>query len=273
MRIASYNILSGGFKTYSFELSSPKRLDLLKKAVKSINADLIGLVDTFRWDSLYTIEQLSELFSYTNVYCINLNDSRLKEKGHNNGITVLTNLPVKKFETISLTTRDAIKATIEMDNDEVDVFSVYLDDLSEDTRLTQVDALLKNIKIDKPTVIMGDLNTLSLKDLSKTDLLINEFAKVNPQMYKAMKPVLDQMKRGEVIKQFETFGLKDADKDGMPTAPTKLFPAEIKGAVLRLDYALYTDRLKVQNFNVLTGPNFDKSSDHYPISFEVEINT
>ena len=33
MKVASYNILSGGFNSYSDESSSPERLDLLKKAI------------------------------------------------------------------------------------------------------------------------------------------------------------------------------------------------------------------------------------------------
>ena len=165
MKIASYNILSGGFNSYGYESSLPERLELLKKAIGIINADFIGLIDTFRWDALYSISQLSELFGYKKAYCINLNDIRLKEKGHNNGITVLTNLPVDQFKTITLETRDAIKTTLQINNNDLDIFTVYLDDLSEDVRVQQTQALLQYVDQTKPTIIMGDLNTLVLEIL------------------------------------------------------------------------------------------------------------
>lgn len=272
MKIASYNILSGGFNAYSYDSSSPERLDLLKKAIRKINADFIGLIDTFRWDRLYDNRELSKLFSYKYAYCINLNDSRLKKKGHNNGTTVLTNLPVEHFETITIETRDAIKTTVQINKNKLDIFTVYLDDLSEDTRIKQTQALLKYIDRGRPTIVMGDLNTLSIKDISKAKSHIDKFADENPQLFENMRPILNEMKQGVVIKQLEKFGLKDADKNGEPTAPTKLFPAKIKNAILRIDYAFHTNNVRVQNFKVLKDSLFNQTSDHYPVVFDAKVN-
>ena len=271
MKIASYNILSGGFNSYGYESSLPERLELLKKAIGIINADFIGLIDTFRWDALYSISQLSELFGYKKAYCINLNDIRLKEKGHNNGITVLTNLPVDQFKTITLETRDAIKTTLQINNNELDIFTVYLDDLSEDVRVKQTRTLLKYVDQTKPTIIMGDLNTISLGDIKKLTPLIDKFAANNRQLYESMKSVLNEMKRGEVTKIFKENKLLDADKDGETTAPTRLFPAKIEGSVLRIDYAFHTNKIHVSDFKVLKDLIFDKTSDHYPIVFNIDI--
>jgi len=271
MRVASYNILSGGFNSYNYHSSSPERLNLLKKAISSINADFIGLIDTFRWNSLYNNKQLAKLFSYKSAYCINLNDSRLKKTGHNNGITVLTNLPVERFETITLETRDAIKTTFRINGNILDIFTVYLDDLSENTRIKQAQALLKYVDQNKPTIIMGDLNTFSLNDIPKVNPLIDKFATDNRQLYKSMLPVLNEMKRGEVIKILKKHGLKDADKSRESTTPTRLFPAKIKKAILRIDYAFHTDKIQIQNFKVLKNPVFDQASDHYPIVFDINI--
>jgi len=273
MKVASYNILSGGFSSYSYDSSSPERLGLLKKAISRINADLIGLIDTFRWDSLYNNRQLTKTFSYKRAYCINLNDNRLKKKGHSNGITILTNLPVEYFETISLKTRDAIKTTLQINGEKLDIFTVYLDDLSENTRIKQTQALLKNINRKRPTIVMGDLNTLSQNDVPKTNPLIDKFATDNPQLIESLLPVLNEMKRGDVIKQLEMFGLKDAGKNGEPTAPTKLFPAIIKNAILRIDYAFHTDNVRVKNFKVLTDSLFSQTSDHYPIVFDINVKS
>lgn len=271
MRVASYNILSGGFNSYNYNSSSPERLGLLRKAINKIDADFIGLIDTFRWDSLYNNRQLTKLFSYKKAFCINLNDNRLKKKGHNNGITILTNLPVKHFETIILETRNAIKTTLLIKGNKLDIFTIYLDDLNEDTRIKQTQLLLKHIDQNKPTIVMGDLNTLSLNDISKVNLLIDKFAKDNRRLYESMIPILNEMKRGEVINILKDYGLKDADKKGEPTAPSKLFTAKIKNAILRIDYAFHTDKIQVQNFKVFKDSIFNQASDHYPIVFDVKV--
>ncbi len=46
--------MSGGFSSYTSASSLPERLDLIKQALKKINADFISLIDTFRWDKIFT---------------------------------------------------------------------------------------------------------------------------------------------------------------------------------------------------------------------------
>lgn len=269
MKIASYNISSGGFNSYNYESPVPERLELLKKAINVINADFIGLIDTFRWDSLYSNNELTRIFGYKKAYCINLNDERLKKKGHNNGITVLTNLAVENFETISLETRDAIKTSIQINNNRVDIFTVYLDDLNEDTRIAQIKALLQQVKQDNPTIVMGDLNILNHNEAIRITPLINKFFAKQPLLSESLKPALEELKRAEVTKILEKSRFQDADKTGFPTWPSKLFPIKIESAFLRLDYAFHTKGIQISNFNILKDSVFDQSSDHYPIVFEI----
>lgn len=270
MKIVSYNILSGGFNSYSYKSPAPERLELLKKAIKIINADFVGLIDTFRWKSLYSNDELTQMFGYKKAYSINLNDERLKKTGHDNGITVLTNLAVEGFETISLRSRDAIKASIRINNHKLDIFTVYLDNLSEDTRIAQIKALLRQVNWDNSVIIMGDLNTLNAGEAIKVAPLINKFFAENPRLSENLKPVLEEMKRGEVIKILEKSGLQNADKNGIPTVPGKLFPAKIENAFLRVDHAFHTKNIQISNFNVPRAPIFDQVSDHYPIVFEIK---
>lgn len=271
MKIASYNTLSGGFNSYNYESPAPERLKLLKKAIRIIDADLVGLIDTFRWDTLYSNGQLTQIFGYKNAYCINLDDERLKKKGHSTGITVLTNLPVESFETISLETRNAIKTDVRINNNRLDIFTVYLDDLNEDTRIGQIDTLLSQIRQDSSTIIMGDLNTLSPNEATGLTPLINKFFAEHPHLSESLMPVLDQMKRGEVTRILERHKFLDADKNGTPTAPSKLFPVKIESALFRVDYAFHTKDIQISNFKVPKDSIFDQVSDHYPIVFEVNI--
>ncbi|MFH2019517.1 MAG: hypothetical protein ABII80_02810 [bacterium] len=209
MRVASHNVLSGGFDSYDEDAKKPKRLELLKEAIKIIDADFIGLIDTFKWDSLYTNSEIAELFGYKSAYCINLEDERLKKIGHNNGITVLTNLEVNIYETINLVTRNAVRASVFIDDILVDIFSVYLDDLSEDTRVIQTNKLLEYMDSKTPTIVMGDLNTLKRADLQLLNPLIDKFFQNNPGLLEGYESVIKDMKRGNVIEILEQHGLKD----------------------------------------------------------------
>lgn len=271
MRLASYNVLSGGFDTYDNDAKEPKRLERLKEAIKIIDADFIGLIDTSRWDSLYTNTEIAKLFGYKSAYCINLEDERLKKIGHNNGITMLTNLEVIKYETINLVTRDAVRVSVLIDDILVDIFSVYLDDLSEDTRVIQTNKLLGYIDFKTPTIIMGDLNTLKRADLQILNPLIDKFFKNNPGLLEGYEGFLNDMKRGNVIEILEQHGLKDCSISFSATQPSKIFPAVVEEPVLRVDYAFVSSKLKTYNFRVLRDPLFDQTSDHYPIVFDCSL--
>lgn len=271
MRIASYNILSGGFSAYDYALTHPERLSLLKQAISLLNADFVGLIDTFRWDEIFTNEQIADMFGYRSAYCINLNDDRLRKKGHNNGITVLSNVDVESFETVSLTTRDAVRAKLISEGRNIDIFTVYLDDLSEDTRLQQVTELVTQVDLSTPAVLMGDLNALKREDLPYLQPFINRFFRDNPGLATGYKSVLQEMMRGEALDEVEKNGFVDAADTVQATAPTKLFPADIHEPLLRLDYAFYRGDIKITHFAVPRDELFDRASDHYPIVFDCQF--
>lgn len=246
--------MSGGFSSYTSSSSLPERLDLIKRALKKINADFVSLIDTFRWDKIFTRHDLQKIFNYKNAYCVNLEDERLKKLGHNNGITVLTNLPVKKFQTINLSNRDAIKTEIIFKNQPLDIFSLYLDDLSEETRVKQVRSLFKYFNSDRQTILMGDFNSLSQEDATKIKYIGQFFS------------ILEKMKHSQVIPLIRKAGFIDAGEMGGATIPTKM---AIKVPFLRLDYIFYTPKLEMVNFHVFKNPFFDLVSDHYPIGANI----
>jgi len=260
MKVLSYNIMSGGFKDYNDMSSVPERLEMLKEIIKKEKADFVSLVDTHRWTEVYTPDDLKNIFGYKNAFLVKLDDERLIKKGHDNGITVLTNLEVKSFEKIRLFNRNAIKTEIIFDGREADVFSVYLDDMSEDTRLEQIKSLFSLINKNKATVFMGDLNSLDKSDES-----------IIPSINFDLDKVLKDMGRGEVIKFIKGNGFIDTNMDKLKTAPTKLFPIKVDKPILRLDYIFHNQFLEAKNFEVLNGEIFNKTSDHFPIEVELLI--
>lgn len=262
--------MSGGFNGYDSMASKPERLDLLVEAIKGVNADFVSLVDTHRWTEVFTPDDLRGLFGYENVYFVGLNDQRLKVKGHDNGIAVLTRLPITRFETVRLATRNAIRSVIMNGGKELEIFSVYLDDLSEDTRLRQVMALLGLIDFAKPTVFAGDLNTISASEVPEARENIEKLFSRYPQA-RVMEPSLREMMRGEVIKKIEERGFVDMGKGAGNTIPSKLSPIPIDRPLLRLDYGFCTKGVVVEGFEVLREEIFDKVSDHYPIRMKVSL--
>jgi endonuclease/exonuclease/phosphatase family metal-dependent hydrolase len=270
MKIASYNIMSGGFKGYDYELAHPERLADIQRVVRELGADIIGLIDTFRWDEVFSDDQLRELFGYDHVMTINLNDDRLRKLGHNNGLTLLSRVPWLSCETLHLGTRDALKGEFKVADRKVEIILAYLDDLDEDVRVTQAKAALSQFDEASNGVLMGDLNTLSPNDAEGIASRLEVFYLDNPGIEGKFGKTIAKMQRGEVVKLLEAYGLQDAGKGGGATMPTLLFPAAARQPILRVDHCFYGQAVMVRDFAVHKTPAAQKASDHFPISFTIE---
>ncbi len=267
MRIATYNVMSGGFSDYTSTASTPERLPLLQEAIKTLQADVIGLVDTYRWDQIYRPDDLCQLFGYRFAACINLNDDRLRKLGHNNGLTLLSQYELHDVQTLRLATRDALSAKVETENGSLQVVVLYLDDLSEDARLEQTEALLAQLDPSKPVILMGDFNTINPSDQTAASTVLGAFRKANPVILEKLNPILGEMQRGEVIRRFEQAGFIDEASESHPTFATPLFPAVVTGPFLRIDYVLASKAVQVSDIRVATDDVFQQASDHYPLAF------
>ncbi len=267
VEILSWNIMSGGFNSYDSLAKTPDRLDLLVSTVKSINADFVSLVDTHRWTEVFTLEDLKKLFDYPNVYAVKLEDERLKIKGHDNGVTVVSRMPHTRAETIRIATRNAIKVS----TPEIDIFAVYLDDVSEDTRLDQVRVVLGSVDSNRPTIITGDFNTIDKDDLEEASKNLEELQLKFPGPMKAMEPSLNEMRRGEVTKVLIENGFVDLGKGRGNTIPAKLFPFPADRPLARFDYAFGNRFIKLEDFRVLTDDTYAVLSDHFPIWMRIEV--
>lgn len=249
--------MSGCFKDYEQDSRLSSRFDLLQEAIGTINADFIGLVDTFKWKETFTEDTLKEKFKYKHVFLVDMEDTRVKK---NIGIAVMTNLAVKEFNVIRAFNRNCIETVI----DGLIVYTCYFDDLSEDTRLKEAASLLDQIK--NPAIIHGDLNTFTKNDMTKFIDAEEAFKKDNKELFEKLRPVIDEMRRGEVIKMFENRGFTDAEKNATPTMPSKLFQAQTQTPFIRVDYILHTKEVAVADTKVHTKGLFDAVSDHYPLS-------
>jgi endonuclease/exonuclease/phosphatase family metal-dependent hydrolase len=263
--ILSWNILSGGFKDYGSPEKRPDRIDGLASVIKELKPDVVSLVDTHRWTEVFTPDELKQIFGYPSVHTVKLEDQRLIAKGHDNGVTVFSQIAGTEMQTIWLATRNAIRTKI----GEIDIFSVYLDDLNEDTRIKQIQAVLKLVDPNIPTIITGDLNTFDENDLNEAKNSLDELGRKYPVPIKNMEASLNEMKRGEVTQILKDNGFSDLGRNAGNTVPAKLFPLPVEKPVIRLDYAFGNSRVKLEDFKVLTDPKFGNLSDHYPIWMRV----
>lgn len=272
MKIVSYNICRGGFDNYNQISSKPERLDLLQKAVGIIGADFIGLVDTFRWKEIFNDQNLTKIFNYKNAYHINMNDIRVDEKI---GLTILSNFPFMNIEVIRLKSRNCIKAEIKYRDRKLNVFTVYFDDLSEDTRLEQAKVLLENTPIES-TIIMGDLNCIYQEEIPKLENHLKKFLQENPTFSQQKDfntyfvPAFEEIKKGKVISLIRAKGFIDArgKKVRQPTAFTRLSIPTL-GPILTVDHIFCSQDIQTKDFQVLTAGVFEKASDHFPVVTEI----
>ena len=208
LEILSWNILSGGFYDYGSLGAIPPRIYGFADVIKELKPDIVSLVDTHRWTEVFTVGEIKQIFEYASAYMVKLEDQRLIVKGHDNGITVLTKNPDAKMSAIWLSTRNAIKTHVAG----IDIFSVYFDDVSEDTRIKQTKVLLQLVNPDVPTIITGDLNTFEKQNLNKTVNNLSKLTHRYPEQMKNMEISLNEMKRGEVIQLLNSCRFVDLDK-------------------------------------------------------------
>ena len=269
MKILSYNILSGGFASYHEDGTVPQRLDWLREAVKEVDAEVVSLIDTYRWSEVMNEEKLKALFGYPYVFSVELEDDRSKFRGVENGITVLTKHEAV-FRKIRLFSRNAIRITVKVNGVETEIFAIYLDDTSEYVRMKQIEALFKYIKSEVSTIIIGDLNTIDKDDISKPESDLVHLMATIPSL-KAMGAAVKEMERGEVTAEIKKHNFVDADEyKKRKTIPSKLFVVPTFGPILRLDYAFYNKFVHKVSFEVLRAARFETLSDHYPILLEIE---
>jgi endonuclease/exonuclease/phosphatase family metal-dependent hydrolase len=267
-KLATYNVMSGGFDAYDPSLPAPQRLAKLQEAVRTINADLVGLTDTYRWHGLYSAEEVAAMFGYAHAALIDMRDERVDPQI---GLCLLSNLPILKSRALRVATRDCLLATVEMEGKPVDVCLVYLDDLSEDTRIAQVTALLAGLS-QNPTIIMGDLNCVSPDQAPAFRAALPGFRAANPAVSEPgnvdyFDKALAGMARAEALAPIYKAGFREiAEGAGTPTAITPLSKFGQAEPVFPIDHIFAAPSIALTDFTAHTGTDFDQASDHYPIS-------
>lgn len=282
----SWNVGGSNDKRHPSQLSRAERdanTARLKGVIDEAGVSRATLLDTkAQGDGLVTDQmngrRIAEQFGFKNAGYVRLNDERLKRIGRGSGeIIFLTQHEKTSSQPIDLGNRQALSTIIDIGKYGLHVVSAYLDDAHEDTRLSQMDALLSYVNgIDVPTEINIDTNSLRpdmsgarLRDKIKDALGVRAAASTLPLVsYIPDRPgiihelhwmaqVLPEMNRREVMPKSEAAGFTDADPRKRPTAPAK-FP------LYGVDYVLSDGRVAIDDFEL-----FDPKggSDHLALKY------
>ena len=179
--------------------------------------------------------------------------------GSGAAIVFATDHIIERTDFLNLGNRQALKATLDCKTYTLDIVCVYLDDLSEYTRVKQVKTLLAKLERDKPTIITGDLNTLR-PNMHNANISI----KVKDSLVRALTHVAPrhaEFNKRQALPLIEAAGFIDGDEQHKrPTAPAK-FP------VVGVDYMFHSKSIHVESFYI---PPIRSISDHRPIIFRAD---
>jgi|TARA_B100001964_G_C14260684_1_gene615306 exodeoxyribonuclease-3 len=168
--------------------------------------------------------------------------------------------------------KDAIiKINTVINDEKITVIASHLSPDSEDKRLSQVEAIIKNINNEDKVILIGDLNSLSPLDNYDEQKLFNQLKKIN-----IIKFGEDKLRK-DVQKKILNFGLIDTVREFSKkfeySVPT-LFNKDINHfSKLRLDYLYITLPLKpfLKSAKIIRNDETNQLSDHFPIIAEFNL--
>ncbi len=272
----TWNIQAGGFAAYDPTLAQPVRGALIKEVIDTAHTNevsIITLTDAYRWDKFYGDNNaIAKHLGYVGARFVNLDDDRLKELGQDGiGIVCATDHPIAKSETFDLITRKALSIVLDIGQDGLQIASVYLDDMDEDLRLSQVNALQAQLEPGVPTILMGDFNALRPRHgvaglQSKLgNLSVQALAKILPRRA-AIGRSIKGMNRREVVPYItETMGYHDFDATYQrATAPARL-------PLFGIDYIFHSDNVLSRGGYVYSRRAMLDASDHIPVVAKLVI--
>lgn len=276
MRFATYNVMSGGYATYDDAAPSPERMALLAQAVRAVEADVVGLTDTFRWSGELSHETLAETFGYPYTFHADMDDTRVDRRV---GVAVLSRVPLLEPTAVRIHNRSAIRAGISHADlgGAADVVVAYLDDLDEETRILQARGILSHLAPGAPAVLMGDLNAVWPRHVAHVRDKVDAFVEAHPDFRERrdfgsyVEPALTSLYRAEVLPLLARHGFYEPSPDYLPTAFTSLHPWSMP-PTFPVDHVLSRDVGTEQApYHRHTGPLFERASDHYPLSRDLSV--
>lgn len=258
MKILYLNIFEG--------CKESQRLDRIINFINQETPDILGLSELYDWDKDDHKKLkyfLSKAYFKYQVFATSK---------YNRPVGLFSIYPIKQYKIVrKVFQTPLIKAKIRLVNNKfTTIILTHLRAKNEDLRLKEIDIIFKNISLKEPTVLMGDLNSLSLEDNYKERLLLKKAANIGLTKFGTIHL------RRDVISRILKFGLIDTvklfSKKFEYSVPTTYNKDKAHFAKLRLDYMFVTKKLlpKVKRSVIIRNQTTNQLSDHYPIVLELK---
>jgi exodeoxyribonuclease III len=249
IRIASYNLWNGASDTFS------RLTDFAKE--QAFEVLCLQEVNGWQDNDFAKLKDFADRAEYT-AHQFGNSNSEYK-------LATLSTLPIT-FQNVHVEGfwHCAIETHVEVDGQEIVIINLHLDPWKEDPRLHEIERLFELIDLGKPTVIVGDFNSIS-----RADNYPPEFLK---ELQKRKIAKYGQTELDFRVTDFLTAaGFVDVAaqlKRMDPTVPTPYNTDEEYEVPARIDYVFVSANLAplVQDFSVIKNESTDKISDHYPIT-------
>jgi endonuclease/exonuclease/phosphatase family metal-dependent hydrolase len=294
--LLSWNVEQGGYDRRHVFDDTPTEEERLPEREASIKAmldeqrgdgvDTISLIDTYGWRQRYgDDEAIARHIGCRAATFVDLAETRVDRiYGPGAGSTFATDHPVDEISPLDLHDRQGIRAIIAPDGKDeearIQAAVLYLNDVDEEIRRTQLRAALHGLEKGMPAIITGDLNALrpslegaspmtrihdlgfravvfSLKILPKQETVDTIMTKINQQQLAAKvgyyRQALTELNKRELVPEIEGRGYSDADPLKEPTF------RKLGGLGLSVDYIFHNSGVRMDNFQVVAA---NGASDH-----------
>lgn len=267
-----YNLLEGGFED---EPRSRAVLDI----TEAVNPDVVIYPEAFNEDGNIRALDAAKFALQDQGYVVegvaNEDDD---DRSDRRGLVAASKVKNTEIEVVRLMTRNALRVTglHPEDQQAIDVFGVHLEDRSEDGRLWQAGALLKEAAYDR-TILAGDFNAMHAnapiaRVLRAMGPLANRLPAGEPGTHQSklarigsLSQRLAEMADGRTMEAMVKDGFIDADPKRQATI------RRLGLLAVQLDHIMVGDGLEATDFyiaNDIVGkyaPRGMKISDHFPI--------
>ena len=199
---------------------------------------------------------------------INMNNVIFGISKKNFHIAIFTNLNIIKKKLIHKNfDTGMIKGTFKINNKQFSIILTHLSPKTEDVRLKEIDIILKNIS-KEPTILLGDLNSLSPDDIYDEKALIQKLHKISSEkfgIYNLRKNVISRILKYGLVDTVKTYSKKFEY-----SVPTAINTDKFHLSKLRLDYIFMTNNLlyNLINSKIIRNKFTNTLSDHFPIIAE-----
>ena len=250
----TYNILDGG----------DERLKMIAEIIKNENPDFVTINEAngFDLNNQGKLKELSELTGLLN-YHLALSGE------YDYHVAILSKYAFKSVKEVHPLTRAGIISVFDTNIGELAIVSTHLSPTSENSRITEINLILKRVQTYQNKVIMGDLNSLSSKDgYSKN--IVNKFNTSQIKKFtnggELQFEVTNIIAKSNFIDSCIVFGQQQ--NTTVPTSSNQ----DQSHSKMRLDYIFVSESLKnnLSSYKVVKNELTEKASDHYPIIVELK---